>query len=151
LKAQALAGSGLEEAALTVYGDILNQEKAVRGQTTWTKEARYLRGRLHERIGRKGQARKDFARLAADEPHYRDVAELQREPDLSGSERYPKRQPIPHEVKDRVWRRDEGRCVSCGSQELLEFDHIIPLAMGGSNTERNLQLLCERCNREKAA
>ncbi|MGH9199405.1 MAG: HNH endonuclease [Acidimicrobiia bacterium] len=32
-----------------------------------------------------------------------------------------------------------------------EFDHIIPLATGGSNTERNVQLLCESCNRQKGA
>jgi 5-methylcytosine-specific restriction endonuclease McrA len=28
-----------------------------------------------------------------------------------------------------------------GAQEDLEFDHIIPVSMGGSSTERNLQLL----------
>jgi hypothetical protein len=59
------------------------------------------------------------------------------------------RQAIPRTVKEAVWRRDQGRCVECGSRELLEFDHVIPLAMGGSNTERNLQLLCSTCNREK--
>ena len=40
-----------------------------------------------------------------------------------------------------VWRRDQGRCVKCGSNEKLEFDHIIPLSRGGSNTFRNVQLL----------
>lgn len=34
---------------------------------------------------------------------------------------------------------------------MLEFDHVIPLAIGGSNTERNLQLLCGICNRDKSA
>ena len=48
-----------------------------------------------------------------------------------------------------VWRRDNGRCVVCGSQEKLEYDHIIPISMGGSNTERNIQLLCEKHNRSK--
>ncbi len=61
------------------------------------------------------------------------------------------RQPIPDSVKMFVWRRDNGRCVVCGSQEKLEYDHIIPVSMGGSNTERNIQLLCEKHNRSKGA
>ncbi|HLF76531.1 MAG TPA: HNH endonuclease signature motif containing protein [Dehalococcoidia bacterium] len=61
------------------------------------------------------------------------------------------RTPIPDEVKVFVWKRDNGCCVRCGSNERLEFDHVIPLAMGGSNTARNLQLLCEPCNRAKGA
>ena len=63
----------------------------------------------------------------------------------------PRREPIPTRVKNEVWRRDQRRCVECGSQERLEFDHIIPLSRGGSNTARNIQLLCERCNRSKGA
>lgn len=61
------------------------------------------------------------------------------------------RTSISTEVRREVWRRDEGRCLNCGSQNRLEFDHIIPVAMGGSNTTRNIQLLCEECNREKGA
>ena len=60
------------------------------------------------------------------------------------------RERIPESVRLFVWQRDQGQCVKCGSRELLEFDHIIPVALGGSNTERNIQLLCERCNREKS-
>lgn len=58
---------------------------------------------------------------------------------------------IPIDVRREVWRRDEGKCVNCGSQERLEFDHIIPFSLGGSNTARNVQLLCEICNRDKGA
>jgi len=57
---------------------------------------------------------------------------------------------IPREVKREVWRRDMGRCVECGSNERLEYDHIIPVRNGGSNTVRNVQLLCEKCNRKKS-
>jgi hypothetical protein len=61
------------------------------------------------------------------------------------------REPIPKDVQFEVWRRDQGRCVQCGSQERLEFDHIIPISKGGGNTARNVQLLCESCNRHKSA
>lgn len=62
-----------------------------------------------------------------------------------------RRESIPDDVKLFVWQRDGGRCVKCGSQEKLEFDHIIPISKGGSNTARNIQLLCEKCNRSKGA
>lgn len=59
------------------------------------------------------------------------------------------REPIPEEVRFQVWRRDQGKCCKCGSRENLEFDHIIPHSLGGSDTARNLQILCGPCNREK--
>lgn len=62
-----------------------------------------------------------------------------------------RRHSIPDEVKVAVWRRDGGRCVQCGSAADLEYDHVIPVALGGSSTVRNLQLLCEPCNRSKGA
>lgn len=58
---------------------------------------------------------------------------------------------IPQSVKEQVWRRDNGRCVVCGSQQGLEYDHIIPFSRGGASTFRNVQLLCESCNRKKSA
>jgi hypothetical protein len=61
------------------------------------------------------------------------------------------RQAITSEIKKEVWQRDEGKCVKCGSQENLEYDHIIPVSKGGANTARNIQLLCEPCNRKKSA
>ncbi|MCL5611961.1 MAG: HNH endonuclease [Chloroflexi bacterium] len=65
---------------------------------------------------------------------------------------FPKgRQPIPDDVKMFVWKRDQGKCAICGNQNNLEFDHIIPVSKGGSNTARNLQLLCESCNRKKSS
>ncbi len=61
-----------------------------------------------------------------------------------------RREPIPQSVKDKVWNRDAGKCVLCRGDEKLEFDHIIPISKGGANTYRNLQLLCENCNRKKS-
>jgi hypothetical protein len=71
-------------------------------------------------------------------------ARLTRSAELSAA-----RQSIPDDVKVFVWQRDNGCCVKCGGREKLEYDHIIPLCMGGGNSERNLQILCESCNRSK--
>ncbi len=57
---------------------------------------------------------------------------------------------IPEEIRISVWRRDQGKCAQCGSRENLEYDHIIPVSKGGSTTIRNIELLCEKCNREKS-
>jgi hypothetical protein len=57
---------------------------------------------------------------------------------------------ISSNVKREVWRRDQGHCARCGSRENLEYDHIIPVAKGGSNTARNIELLCQECNRKKS-
>ena len=61
------------------------------------------------------------------------------------------REPISQRIKDQVWKRDEGSCVICGSNIDLEYDHIKPVSAGGKSTYRNLQLLCEFCNRSKGA
>lgn len=61
------------------------------------------------------------------------------------------RRALPDDVKQLVWMRDEGRCQYCEAQAELEYDHIIPIAMGGSSNVENLQLLCGPCNRRKGA
>lgn len=61
-----------------------------------------------------------------------------------------KREVITEEVRHEVWRRDQGKCVICGSNRNLEYDHILPFSKGGSNTARNIQILCETCNRRKS-
>jgi HNH endonuclease len=61
-----------------------------------------------------------------------------------------RREPIPEDVKLVVWARDGGACVRCGSNQNLHFDHIIPVAKGGGNTEANVQVLCKTCNLKKS-
>ncbi|MDP8222578.1 MAG: HNH endonuclease [Candidatus Lernaella stagnicola] len=57
---------------------------------------------------------------------------------------------IPSPVKREVWKRDKGRCVKCGSNQNIHFDHIIPFSKGGSSTTaKNIQILCARCNLAK--
>jgi HNH endonuclease len=57
---------------------------------------------------------------------------------------------IPSEVKQEVWKRDEGECVICGARDNLHFDHDIPFSKGGSSLlSANIRLLCARHNLQK--
>lgn len=62
-----------------------------------------------------------------------------------------RRDPIPREVRRAVFERDGGKCAQCGSNFDLQYDHVLPVALGGATTAENLQLLCGNCNREKGA
>jgi 5-methylcytosine-specific restriction endonuclease McrA len=61
---------------------------------------------------------------------------------------------IPQQVKDLVWKRDQGRCQyvapdgrRCNERGFLEFDHVQPFAKGGSSDDpQNLRLTCRAHN-----
>jgi 5-methylcytosine-specific restriction endonuclease McrA len=61
----------------------------------------------------------------------------------------PRREPIARELRLAVWERDGGRCVECDGDFELQFDHVIPVVMGGATSVENLQLLCAPCNKRK--
>ncbi len=62
---------------------------------------------------------------------------------------------VPRAVKMRVWERCGGRCAITGLKihlgEPHEFDHIIPLALGGRHAESNLQLVSKDAHKTKTA
>lgn len=59
---------------------------------------------------------------------------------------------IPTNVKLEVWKRDGGKCVTCGAIDELHFDHIVPYSKGGTSlTTKNIQILCARHNLQKSA
>lgn len=58
------------------------------------------------------------------------------------------------DIEQRLLSLQRGRCA-CGCKQPLgddyHLDHIMPLALGGSNTDDNIQLLRSKCNLQKHA
>ncbi len=64
---------------------------------------------------------------------------------------------IPARVRRAVWERDGGRCTfvsarghRCQAQRYLEFDHVVPVARGGTSTVEGLRLRCRAHNQYEA-
>lgn len=56
-------------------------------------------------------------------------------------------------VRFEVFKRDGFTCQYCGAHPpgvVLECDHIVPVALGGSNDDDNLITACFDCNRGKS-
>lgn len=74
---------------------------------------------------------------------------------LEQYERKDQRRLMTPELRRRIMERDHYTCQICGKRmedEVgLHIDHIVPVSKGGKSVERNLQVLCDRCNRRKGA
>ena len=64
---------------------------------------------------------------------------------------------IPARVRRAVWERDQGQCTfvthaghRCSARRFLEFDHVEPVARGGSSTVEGLRLRCRTHNQYAA-
>ena len=60
---------------------------------------------------------------------------------------------IPKDIHVRLFAEQMGVCVCCGAMlgDDYHLDHIMPIALGGTNDESNLQLLKAECNMRKGA
>ena len=68
---------------------------------------------------------------------------------------------LPGWLKNALFYRDKGHCQLCNKDLKnlisptrpgdIHLDHMVPLAMGGSNDPTNFQLTCARCNNKKRA
>jgi 5-methylcytosine-specific restriction endonuclease McrA len=48
-----------------------------------------------------------------------------------------------------IYRRDDYKCLYCGSKDGLTLDHVIPKSKGGPNSWTNLATCCMKCNVSK--
>jgi 5-methylcytosine-specific restriction endonuclease McrA len=57
-------------------------------------------------------------------------------------------------LAEKLFKLQHGKCA-CGCKKHLgkdyHLDHIMPLALGGANTDNNIQLLRKQCNWQKHA
>lgn len=54
-------------------------------------------------------------------------------------------------LAEKLFKLQRGKCACCGLPlgDDYHLDHIVPLALGGSNTDDNIQLLRATCNLQK--
>jgi 5-methylcytosine-specific restriction endonuclease McrA len=57
-------------------------------------------------------------------------------------------------IRERIIARDGAACTKCGfmpyNLSQLEVDHVVPLFMGGQESDENRACLCKRCHRKKS-
>lgn len=87
------------------------------------------------------------------------VSAIKKERSGDGKIRRAAREPVRSEegarrpdaaMKRKVWNRADGKCEICESRFALEYDHLVPFAMGGKTTFENLRLLCRSCNQRES-
>jgi 5-methylcytosine-specific restriction endonuclease McrA len=57
------------------------------------------------------------------------------------------------DLAEKLYVLQKGKCACCRKPlgDDYHMDHIVPLVLGGSNTDDNIQLLTSRCNLQKGA
>ena len=105
----------LEEISGETYSFYLFHNKVIKVEEAWGVDDDELLIRIKHFVLKQ---EKDFYKATKEVEAYERMSEAQDA----------KREKISESVKLFVWQRDEGKCVKCGSNQKLEFDHIIPFA-----------------------
>lgn len=61
---------------------------------------------------------------------------------------------FPRKIKSAAFARSGGKCEACGlpfKAGAVEYDHILPAALGGEPSLANCRALCRACHVEKTA
>ncbi len=55
-------------------------------------------------------------------------------------------------LASKLYKQQDGKCNYCKKlliEKIYHMDHIMPLSLGGSHSDNNIQLLCQFCNLSK--
>jgi 5-methylcytosine-specific restriction endonuclease McrA len=70
-------------------------------------------------------------------------------PSVIALRQFVKPNEYPAFTRFNLFLRDKFRCVYCGSNKELTFDHVIPRSHGGRTTWENVATACAPCNLRK--
>lgn len=128
-----------------------NEDKCNEQRSTWKKEHpdKYSESQFAYRIANRDKVKKDLALWkAANQEACRIHLHNRRARKASNGGRLSKG------ITEKLFKLQRGKCA-CGCGEQLgnsyHIDHIMPLALGGTNTDDNIQLLRAICNMQKSA
>ncbi len=67
-----------------------------------------------------------------------------------GPDRHCRQRPTKW-LKQRILEEQEFTCLGCANPlRDVEFDHVVPLGLGGANAPDNWAALCPKCHRRKS-
>lgn len=127
-----------------------NQDKHNAAASKWAaanrEKARACVAKWHAANPDKSAAR--TAKWAAENPEARCINEQNRRArkrESSGK--------LSKNLADKLFKLQRGKCACCGKPlgDDYHLDHRMPLALGGPNTDDNMQLLRATCNLQKSA
>lgn len=61
---------------------------------------------------------------------------------------------LSKDIFDKLFKLQKGKCACCKvdlKNVTPHIDHVHPIALGGKNSDSNVQLLCQPCNNQKSA
>lgn len=94
------------------------------------------------------QKRNNYSRWARDNIKYLRIKSLNRRLIIK------ERGKLSTDIVIKLLKLQKGKCACCHSditKSTFHVDHIMPIALGGSNTDNNVQILCASCNYSKHA
>lgn len=101
-----------------------------------------------------------WAERNAEKVRAKNKAHMQKNPDLYRIYRQNRRSrklasggALSAGLAGKLLRLQKGKCACCGQPlgNKYHLDHIMPLALGGANTDGNMQLLRAKCNQKKGS